>query len=143
MLYGLGAGVVLAALLPVAGFGTVTLVTALGAGVAYGVLLFVGAAGFWMNVVLALDSEPTEVGAFLFVHPFRGGGPVLKERRASDWSEAQASRAGRKPTHHQKPPLVVSPDTPNRSLYNPASRHNVYGGSKPDGRNSSQCSRGI
>ncbi|WP_414652170.1 transposase [Halorientalis sp.] len=35
-------------------------------------------------------------------HPFRGGGPVLKERRASDTrSEAQASRAGRKPTPRQ------------------------------------------
>jgi hypothetical protein len=68
MLYGLGAGVVLAALLPVAGFGTVTLVTALGVGVAYGVLLFVGAAGFWMNVVLALDPDPTDVGTFLLFH---------------------------------------------------------------------------
>ena len=32
-------------------------------------------------------------------HPLRGGGPTLKECRASDaQSEAQASRVGRKPT---------------------------------------------
>ena len=68
MLYGLGAGVALAALLPAAGFGTVTLVTALGVGVGYGILLFVVAAAFWMNVVLALDPEPKAVGAFLFFH---------------------------------------------------------------------------
>ncbi|WP_135665620.1 hypothetical protein [Halorhabdus rudnickae] len=68
MLYGVGAGVVLAALLPVAGFGDVALVTALGAGLGYGVVLFIGAAGFWMNVVLALDPEPKDVGLFLFFH---------------------------------------------------------------------------
>jgi len=68
VLYGLGAGVALAVLLSVAGFGTVTLVTALGAGVGYGILLFVVAAAFWMNVVLALDPEPKAVGTFLFFH---------------------------------------------------------------------------
>jgi hypothetical protein len=68
MLYGLGAGVALAALLSAAGFGTVSLVTALGAGVGYGILLFVVAAAFWMNVVLALGPEPKAVGTFLFFH---------------------------------------------------------------------------
>jgi hypothetical protein len=78
-------------------------------------------------------------------HPFRGGGPVLKERRASDTpSEAQASRAGRKPTPlPTKPQFIAGPDTPNRSLYNPYSRHTVYGGIEPDCCDSSQHSRRI
>ncbi|WP_181685311.1 hypothetical protein [Halorhabdus salina] len=79
MLYGTGGGVVLAAVLPTLGFGDVTLVTALGAGLAYGFVLFIGAAGFWMNVVLALDPEPTDVGLFLFFHLVYGAvlGAVL------------------------------------------------------------------
>jgi hypothetical protein len=72
MFYGIVAGVVLAVALPVAGLGDVTLVTALGAGLAYGFVLFVGAAVFWMAVVLALDPEPKQVGAFLLFHLIYG-----------------------------------------------------------------------
>lgn len=68
MFYGVVAGAVLAVALPVAGFGDVALTTALGVGVVYGFVLFVGAAVFWMNVVLALEPEPKQVGQFLLFH---------------------------------------------------------------------------
>jgi hypothetical protein len=68
MFYGVVAGVVFAGVLPAVGFGDVALATALGLGLAYGVVLFVGAAAFWMNVVLALEPERKAVGAFLFFH---------------------------------------------------------------------------
>ena len=79
MLYGVSAGVALAVVLPVAGFSDVALVTALGVGLGYGFVLFVFAAAFWMNVVLALDPEPKQVGSFLFFHLIYGGvlGAVL------------------------------------------------------------------
>jgi hypothetical protein len=72
LFYGVVAGVVLAVALPVAGFADVTLVTALGAGLAYGFVLFVGGAAFWMNVVLALDPEPKQVGSFMLFHLIYG-----------------------------------------------------------------------
>jgi hypothetical protein len=72
MFYGVVAGVVLVVALPVAGLGDTTLVTILGAGLAYGFVLFVGAAAFWMNVVLALDPEPKQVGAFMLFHLIYG-----------------------------------------------------------------------
>lgn len=68
ILYGIGAGVVLAAVLLAAGFDNVALLIALGIGVAYGIVLFVGAAAFWMNVVLGLEPEGKAVGLFLFFH---------------------------------------------------------------------------
>ena len=66
--YGVVAGAVLAVGLPVVGFGDVGLTTALGIGLAYGVVLFVGAAACWMNVVLALEPERKQVGMFLLFH---------------------------------------------------------------------------
>jgi hypothetical protein len=73
------AGVVLAGVLLAADIGDVELVTAIGYGLAYGFVLFVGAAVFWMNVVLGLDAERKEVGLFLFFHLVYGGvlGAVL------------------------------------------------------------------
>jgi len=68
LLYGLGAGVALAVALPLIGFGTVTLVTAAGLGLAYGVVMFVFAAVFWMKIVLAMDPELPQVAQFLFFH---------------------------------------------------------------------------
>lgn len=68
LLYGLGAGVVFALALPVAGFASVGLTTAVGLGVAYGVVLFVVAAVLWMNVVLDIDAELPMVGMFLLFH---------------------------------------------------------------------------
>ncbi|MFW5934437.1 MAG: hypothetical protein ACOCQL_01150 [Halolamina sp.] len=38
----------------------------------YGVVLFVGAAGFWMNVVLGLEPAPKQVGTFLSFHLIYG-----------------------------------------------------------------------
>lgn len=72
MLYGVIAGVVLALVLPVAGFGDVALVTALGVGIGYGVVLFAGAAVFWMRVVLGVDPEPGQIGMFLLFHLIYG-----------------------------------------------------------------------
>jgi hypothetical protein len=68
MLYGVVAGVVLAFALPVLGFGDISLATALGLGLAYGVVMFLGAAVFWMNVVLGMQPERKQVGMFLFFH---------------------------------------------------------------------------
>lgn len=67
-LYGIGAGAVLAAVLPEVGFETVDLLEAVGIGLGYGVVLFVGAAVFWMRIVLDMDPEPRDVGLFLLFH---------------------------------------------------------------------------
>lgn len=72
-LYGLSAGVGLAVLLIAGGFDTVSLVEAVGIGLGYGVVLFVVAAGFWMNVILDLDADPKMAGMFLFFHLVYGG----------------------------------------------------------------------
>lgn len=72
MLYGIGAGVVLAAVLPAAGFGEAALLTLVGIGLAYGFVLFVGAAGFWMNVVLGLEPDGKQIGGFLLFHLIYG-----------------------------------------------------------------------
>ncbi len=68
LLYGTGAGVVLAAVMPAVGFETASLIESLGIGLGYGVLLFVGAAVFWMNIVLDMDPEPRDIGLFLLFH---------------------------------------------------------------------------
>jgi hypothetical protein len=68
VLYGLGAGVAFGVVLPVVGFTTAALAVAAGLGLGYGIVLFVVAAGFWMNVVLDLDVEPPQVAMFLFFH---------------------------------------------------------------------------
>ena len=71
--YGIAAGGVFAALVPLLGFVSVASVTA-GVlwGLTYGVALFAGAAAFWMNVVLGMDPEPKQVGAFLLFHLIYG-----------------------------------------------------------------------
>jgi len=74
MIYGIVAGVVLAGLLIAGGFDDVELLTALGAGLGYGFVLFLFAAAFWMNVVLALEPEGKEVGMFLLFHLIYGAG---------------------------------------------------------------------
>ncbi len=70
-LYGIAGGGVLAVLLTVAG--VTGLLPAVGAGLGYGFVLFVFAAGFWMNVVLDMDAGPKEAGMFLFFHLVYGG----------------------------------------------------------------------
>lgn len=72
-LYGVGGGAILAGLLIAAELDTVELVEAVGAGLGYGIVLFVVAAAFWMNVVLDMDAEPKEVRMFLFFHLVYGG----------------------------------------------------------------------
>ncbi|WP_049979955.1 hypothetical protein [Halolamina rubra] len=71
--YGIAAGGVFAALVPALGFVSVASVTT-GVlwGVVYGVVLFAGGAGFWMNVVLGLEPAPKQVGAFLLFHLIYG-----------------------------------------------------------------------
>lgn len=73
LLYGTGAGVVLAAVMPAVGFETASLIESLGIGLGYGVLLFVGAAVFWMNIVLDMDPEPGDIGRFVLFHLVYGG----------------------------------------------------------------------
>jgi hypothetical protein len=73
LLYGIGAGVALAAILIAGGFETVELLEAVAIGLGYGFVLFVVAAVLWMNVILDLDAEPKMVGMFLFFHLVYGG----------------------------------------------------------------------
>jgi len=73
MLYGIGAGVALAAALLATGFGDISILTLVGVGLGYGVVLFVGAAAFWMNLVLGLNPDKKQVGAFLLFHLVYGG----------------------------------------------------------------------
>jgi hypothetical protein len=72
MLYGIGAGIAFALLIPVVGV-SVTLATAVGLGLAYGVALTVVGAVFWMRIVLAMEPNPKMVGLFLFFHLVYGG----------------------------------------------------------------------
>lgn len=74
LLYGIVAGGVFVVVAPAFGFVDLgSLASAVLWGLGYGVVLFVVAAAFWMNVVLAMDAEPKEVGAFLFFHLVYGG----------------------------------------------------------------------
>ncbi len=72
LIYGIVMAAVFAVGLPVAGFEAVSLAVATGLGLAWGVVLFVGAAVFWMNVVLDIDAEPAQVGMFLLFHLIYG-----------------------------------------------------------------------
>jgi len=72
--YGTIAGGVLAAAVPaIAVLSVASLTDGLLWGLAYGVVLFVGAAVFWMNVVLDMDPDPGQVGGFLVFHLVYGG----------------------------------------------------------------------
>ena len=68
LLYGIGAGAGLAVVLIGAGFDPINTVEAIGAGLGYGLILFVFAAVFWMKLVLDMDPEPKDVGLFLLFH---------------------------------------------------------------------------
>ncbi|MDY6819684.1 MAG: hypothetical protein SVG88_13575, partial [Halobacteriales archaeon] len=74
-MYGIGAGVVFA-YLGVAGlmaFTPLTLANGLINGLVYGFILFIGAAVFWMKIVLDIDAEPPQVAMFLLFHLIYGG----------------------------------------------------------------------
>jgi hypothetical protein len=72
MLYGIGAGTVFAVLVPIVG-SSLSLATAVGLGLAYGLVLTVGGAAFWMKIVLGMDPEPATVGMFTLFHLIYGG----------------------------------------------------------------------
>jgi hypothetical protein len=72
MLYGIGAGAAFALLLPVVGI-SVTLVTAVGLGLVYGIGLTVIGAVLWMNIVLGMDADPAMIGMFTLFHLVYGG----------------------------------------------------------------------
>jgi hypothetical protein len=72
-LYGIIAGVVFVLLVPLTGIGIGSLSTAVLLGLAYGFVMFAGAAVFWMNVVLDLDPELPAVAMFLLFHLVYGG----------------------------------------------------------------------
>jgi len=73
MLYGIGAGVVFVVAVPVIGLSIGSMTTAVAFGLAYGFVLFLGAAVFWMNVVLDLDPEMPMVAMFFVFHLIYGG----------------------------------------------------------------------
>ena len=68
-LYGTVAGGVFVVLVPLLGFASVaTIGSAVLWGLVYGFVLFLGAAMFWMNVVLGLEPEMRMAGMFLLFH---------------------------------------------------------------------------
>lgn len=67
MLYGIGAGVVFALVVPLMGF-SLTLVTAVVLGLAYGLALTIVGMVFWMNLVLGMDPDPGMMATFLVFH---------------------------------------------------------------------------
>lgn len=68
MLYGIIAGLVFVIAVPLIGITIGSMTTAVLFGLAYGFVLFVGAAVFWMNVVLDIDTEMPMVPMFLLFH---------------------------------------------------------------------------
>lgn len=69
LLYGVAAGAVFAAALPVAGIQAAAApITAVAAGAAYGFALFLLGAVFWMKLVLGMDPEKKQVLQFLVLH---------------------------------------------------------------------------
>jgi len=68
MLYGIGAGVVFVVAVPLIGLSIGSMTTATVFGLVYGFVLFLGAAVFWMNVVLDLDPQMPMIAMFLFFH---------------------------------------------------------------------------
>ena len=81
LIYGTIAGGVFALIVPSLGFVSVaTIGSAVLWGLVYGFVLFVGAAVFWMNIVLDMDAEPQMVVMFLVFHLVYGGvlGVVLE-----------------------------------------------------------------
>ena len=73
LLYGTVAGGVFALVVPLIGFVSVASVgTAILWGIVYGFALFVGAAVFWMNLVLGVSPEPKAIGASVGFHLIYG-----------------------------------------------------------------------
>jgi len=68
MLYGIIAGLVFVVVVPLIGISIGSMTTAVLFGLAYGFVLFLGAAVFWMNVVLDIDPEMPMVATFLLFH---------------------------------------------------------------------------
>jgi len=73
MLYGIIAGLVFVVVVPLIGISIGSMTTAVLFGLAYGFVLFLGAAAFWMNVVLDIDAEMPMVAMFLLFHLIYGG----------------------------------------------------------------------
>jgi hypothetical protein len=73
MLYGIIAGLVFVVVVPLIGISIGSMTTAVLFGLAYGFVLFLGAAVFWMNVVLDIDAEMPMVAMFLLFHLIYGG----------------------------------------------------------------------
>jgi len=67
-LYGIIAGLVFVVVVPLIGLTIGSVTTAVLFGLAYGFVLFLGAAVFWMNVVLDLDPGMPMVATFLLFH---------------------------------------------------------------------------
>jgi hypothetical protein len=72
MLYGVGAGAAFAAVFPAFGV-SLTLATAVGLGLVYGIVLTVVGMVLWMRIVLAMEPEPKTMGLFLLFHLIYGG----------------------------------------------------------------------
>jgi hypothetical protein len=73
LLYGVVAGGLFVVVVPLTGIGIASTTAAVLFGLGYGFVLFVGAAVFWMNVVLDIDPEVSMVATFLLFHLVYGG----------------------------------------------------------------------
>ena len=80
LLYGTTAGIVFVLAASAAGLTIASMTTAVLFGLGYGVVMFIVAAVFWMNIVLDMDAEPPMVVMFLVFHLVYGGvlGVVLE-----------------------------------------------------------------
>lgn len=70
LFYGLFAGIVVA--VPALGVGITSMTTAVLFGLVYGIVLFVGAAVFWMRIVLGTKPEMPQAGMMGLFHPVYG-----------------------------------------------------------------------
>lgn len=72
LIYGVTVAAVFVLILPPAGAEIISMQWALVYGLAWGVILFVFGAIFWINIVLAMDAERKQVGYFLLFHLIYG-----------------------------------------------------------------------
>ena len=69
LIYGIAAGRIIALFMPLIGFVSVsTIFSAIAWGLIYGIVLFIGAAVFWMKIILGIDTDMKMAGLFLFFH---------------------------------------------------------------------------
>lgn len=72
LVYGIVAGLALALVVPLAGFGFGSILVATGLGLVYGVVLMIVGMGFWMRLVIGMDPDKDMMITFGVVHVVYG-----------------------------------------------------------------------